>query len=97
MREHKRARRIAGLADPYCVRKGKKFRLEDVDPGDTSGVKCEAHALTLLEQGTGIVRDRQEKLYAQDNWALLRASPYLRGDRKVAMIGGSAEDRKGAP
>jgi polyphosphate kinase 2 (PPK2 family) len=71
MKEHKRARKIARLADPYCVRKGKKFRLEDVDPAGTSGVKSEAHALKLLEQSTEIVRDRQEKLYAQDSWALL--------------------------
>jgi PPK2 family polyphosphate:nucleotide phosphotransferase len=71
MKEHERARKIARLADPYCVRKGKKFRLEDVDPADTSGVKSEAHALKLLEQSTEIVRDRQEKLYAQNSWALL--------------------------
>ncbi|HYB70543.1 MAG TPA: polyphosphate kinase 2 family protein [Candidatus Bathyarchaeia archaeon] len=71
MGKRKRARQIARLADRYCVRKGKKFRLEDIDPADTSGVKSQAHALKLLEQSTEVLRDRQEKLYAQDRWALL--------------------------
>jgi len=53
------------------VRKGHKFRLEDADPGDTSGVKSEAHARKLLPMGTEMLAHMQEKLYAQDRWALL--------------------------
>ena len=62
---------MSRLAERYCVRNGAKFRLEDVDPADTSGVKSRSHAEKLLDKSTEILREMQEKLYAQDRWALL--------------------------
>ena len=71
MKKRKIVKELSRLAGRYDVRKGHKFRLEDVDPGDTSGVKSEAHARRLLPMGTEMLSHMQEKLYAQDRWALL--------------------------
>jgi PPK2 family polyphosphate:nucleotide phosphotransferase len=71
MKTRKIAKELSRLAGRHDVRKGHKFRLEDADPGDTSGVKSEAHARKLLPMGTEMLAHMQEKLYAQDRWALL--------------------------
>src|SRR5437899_8070387 len=55
----------------YCIIKGEKFRLKDYDPADTNGVKSKQHAENILERRIGLLSDMQEKLYAQDRWALL--------------------------
>ncbi len=64
----KEAKRIV---EKYCVTKGEKFRLKDYDPSDTDGVKSKQHAEDILERRVGLLSDMQEKLYAQDRWALL--------------------------
>ena len=64
----KEARRFA---DPYCVTKGDKFRLKDFDPADTNGLKSKQQAGETLERGIELLSRLQEKLYAQDRWALL--------------------------
>ena len=58
---------------PYRVTSGKKFRLEDHDPGDTHGFKSEqkGDASLLLERGIERLAEEQEKLYAQDRWGVL--------------------------
>ena len=56
---------------PYRVTNGKKFRLDDVDPDETRWVKNEDQATELLRQGVEVLSEMQEKLYAQDRWALL--------------------------
>ena len=33
--------RIRKLIEPYVITRGRKFRLKDVDPGDTAGFKPE--------------------------------------------------------
>ena len=71
MKKRKIVRELSRLAGRYDVRKGHKFRLADADPGDTSGVKSETHARKLLPMGTEMLAHMQEKLYAQDRWALL--------------------------
>jgi PPK2 family polyphosphate:nucleotide phosphotransferase len=71
MKKRKIVKELSRLAGRYDVRKGHKFRLEGADPGDTSGVKSEAHARKLLPMGTEMLAHMQEKLYAQDRWALL--------------------------
>ena len=71
MKTRKILKELSRLAGRWDVRKGHKFRLEDVDPGDTSGIKSEAHALKLLSRSTEMLSHMQEKLYAQDRWALL--------------------------
>ena len=57
----------------YRVTKGKEFRLEDHDPGDTRGFKSEqkGEARTLLARGIESLAEEQEKLYAQDRWGVL--------------------------
>ena len=55
---------------PYCVTQGKGFRLKDVDPADTQGLGEQA-AKAMLEEEVAVLSELQEKLYAQDSWALL--------------------------
>lgn len=55
----------------YRVQHGKAFRLRDFDPADTQGLHLEAEAATLLSGSVVRLSDMQEKLYAQDRWALL--------------------------
>jgi PPK2 family polyphosphate:nucleotide phosphotransferase len=64
-------KKITGFARDYCVTKGGKFRLKDIDPRDTGNVKSEEHAKELLAGGVKLMSDMQEKLYAQDKWSLL--------------------------
>jgi PPK2 family polyphosphate:nucleotide phosphotransferase len=71
MKTRKILKELSHLAGRWDVRKGHKFRLENVDPGDTSGIKSEAHALKLLSRSIEMLSHMQEKLYAQDRWALL--------------------------
>jgi PPK2 family polyphosphate:nucleotide phosphotransferase len=61
------------LASGFCVTDGKDFRLKDVDPGDTLGIKSEAklEASEALRRGVDEISHLQEMLYAQDRWALL--------------------------
>jgi len=71
MKTRKILKEMARLADRHAVQKGRKFRLDDVDPGDTSGVRSKQEALRLLEHVPAMLSDLQERLYAQDRWALL--------------------------
>jgi len=71
MKTRRALKEMSRLAERYCVRSGQKFRLEDADPADTRGVKSRTHAEKLLEKSIAILRLMQEKLYAQDRWALL--------------------------
>jgi len=59
------------IVEPYCITKGEKFRLKDHDPADTNGLKDKRQAQGLLEDGIQLFSHMQEKLYAQDRWALL--------------------------
>src|SRR5213594_4435677 len=66
----KRSRRIA---DPFRITKGKHFRLKDVDPGDTLEFTSEdkPRAKEALAMGIAALAELQDKLYAQDKWAML--------------------------
>ena len=66
----KEARR---LSRPYRVTKGKSFRLSDIDPGDTGDLRSEGkeRAKEVVEQGVAALAELQERLYAQDRWAVL--------------------------
>jgi PPK2 family polyphosphate:nucleotide phosphotransferase len=59
------------LVKPFRVEHGKHFRLKDYDPAQTAGVKTKEEANDLLEQGIQKLTELQDKLYAQDSWALL--------------------------
>jgi PPK2 family polyphosphate:nucleotide phosphotransferase len=71
MKADKLIRETSRLAEHYCIAKGEKFRLKDFDPADTNGVKSKKHAERLIQQSSAMVSQMQEKLYAQDRWALL--------------------------
>jgi len=57
--------------DRFRVRPDKKFRLEDHDPGFTGRFESKEDGKRHLEEGLEKLRDLQEKLYAQDQWAVL--------------------------
>jgi PPK2 family polyphosphate:nucleotide phosphotransferase len=61
------------FAKPYRVTKGKKFRLKDVDPGDTGELKSKdkARAKEALQTGVEALTQLQDMLYGQDRWSLL--------------------------
>jgi PPK2 family polyphosphate:nucleotide phosphotransferase len=64
---------IRKFIKPYRIETGKGFRLRDMNPGDTAGLDSEfkPRAKELLEKGVEHLADMQEKLYAQDQWAVL--------------------------
>ena len=55
----------------YRVTNGVKFRLKDVDPGDTAHLESNDNAAALLARGVEILADLQQRLYAQDRWGVL--------------------------
>jgi hypothetical protein len=64
--------RIRKYVDPYRVTKGKGFRLKDIDPVDTCGLKLEkSEAAELLARGTEWLAEEEDMLYAEDRWSLL--------------------------
>jgi PPK2 family polyphosphate:nucleotide phosphotransferase len=71
MKHDKLIKQAWRLAEPFCVTKGEKFRLKDWDPADTTGVKNKQHAQNILDAREGVLNHLQEKLYAQDRWAVL--------------------------
>ncbi|MBX9699439.1 MAG: polyphosphate kinase 2 family protein, partial [Acetobacteraceae bacterium] len=65
----KRTRR---LLQRYRIEDGKGFRLKDHDPGDTAGLDMQkAEAKALLGEGIELLAALQDRLYAQDRWAVL--------------------------
>ena len=63
---------VRQLLDRYRVTDGKGFRLKDFDPTDTAGrLLPHAQANDLLAHGVQRLADLQEKLCAQDRWAML--------------------------
>jgi PPK2 family polyphosphate:nucleotide phosphotransferase len=64
-------KKIIGFAHDYRVKKGKQFRLKDVDPGDTGKIGSEKEAGRLLAESVKLISEMQAKLYAQERWSLL--------------------------
>ena len=66
----KRAKRFA---EPFRVTNGPKFRLKDIDPGDTLdlGSEDKPRAREALANGVEVLAELQDMLYAQDRWSLL--------------------------
>jgi PPK2 family polyphosphate:nucleotide phosphotransferase len=69
----KQEKKLHSLATMYRVDHGKKFALKDFDPGDTAGLPKEfkEESEQLLLRSKELLADLQDKLYAQDRWALL--------------------------
>jgi len=63
--------KTAKLAGAFRVTHGKSFRLKDFDPGDTRGLHSKEKAEELLQKDIEVLADQQDKLYAQDQWAVL--------------------------
>lgn len=59
------------LANKYRVDSGKHFRLKDYDPAETGHWKSKEHAAETLQEQVTRTSDLQNRLYAQDEWALL--------------------------
>jgi PPK2 family polyphosphate:nucleotide phosphotransferase len=61
------------LSRPFRVTQGEKFRLKDVDPGDTMGMGSEAkpRVKQALAMGIEALAKLQDMLYAQDRLAVL--------------------------
>src|SRR6187455_1273074 len=65
---------VRELARPFRISKGRDFRLKDVDPDDTLDFTKEAdkpRAKEALAMGVAVLAELQDKLYAQDKWAVL--------------------------
>ena len=82
-------KRITKLVDPYRVPRGKKFRLEEFDPGDTGGIGSDQKPMAreLLEKGIQWLTEEQEKLYAQDRHSLLLLFQAMDAAGKDSTIG----------
>jgi PPK2 family polyphosphate:nucleotide phosphotransferase len=63
--------KTAKLARSYRIEDGKHFRLKDFDPADTGGFKSKEEVNEKLQKDIQLMAGLQDKLYAQDNWALL--------------------------
>ncbi len=66
-------KRCREVTRPFRVVKGKDFRLKDVDPRDTLRFtdKDKPKAQEALTLGIQALAELQDKLYAQDKWAVL--------------------------
>lgn len=59
------------LSNPYRIDQGKNFRLKDFDPAATTHIHSKKQAEELLQKGIAEMAEQQDKLYAQDRWAVL--------------------------
>ena len=61
------------LAELYSVTNGGEFKLKNVDPSDTLDLKSgdKPRAKAALAAGVEVLSELQDKLYAQDKWAVL--------------------------
>ena len=71
MKYRKQIKQSGRLAEPYCVSDGEKFRLKDYDTSDTGEVKNKEQSQKIIDNRAGLLSGLQEKLYAQDRWAVL--------------------------
>jgi PPK2 family polyphosphate:nucleotide phosphotransferase len=59
------------LAKAFRVKDGTRFRLRQVDPAETTGFRSKEHAAQALQRGVERLAALQERLYADDRWAVL--------------------------
>jgi len=62
---------LGKLAKPYRVEHGRHFRLKDFDPGDTGEFQSKEQASEALQEGISRLIALQDRLYAQEYWAVL--------------------------
>jgi PPK2 family polyphosphate:nucleotide phosphotransferase len=60
------------IIDKFRITKGSQFHLSKIDPGETCGLDIDKkEAKDLLEAGVKRLAAMQERLYADDRWAIL--------------------------
>jgi len=66
-------KRAEPIATPFRVTDGRKFRLKNVDPGETLDLSSEdkPRAKEALANGVEALAQLQDMLYAQDRWSVL--------------------------
>jgi PPK2 family polyphosphate:nucleotide phosphotransferase len=63
--------KISKFVRPFRVEDGDKFRIDDVDPRDTRGIDNKKQAAAYLQRGVEMLKALQDRLYADNRWALL--------------------------
>ena len=69
--KHGAMKKLHKLAKAYRVDHGKRFRLKDFDPADTRTFQSKEDASAALQDGVARLIALQDRLYAQDRWAVL--------------------------
>ena len=66
-------KRCRGFCAPFRITDGTGFRLDQLDPGDTLHLdkSDKKAAAAVLAEGVELLAELQDKLYAQDRWAVL--------------------------
>jgi PPK2 family polyphosphate:nucleotide phosphotransferase len=62
---------LSKFIEPFRITSGKGFRLKDHNPGDTHEIDSKEQAAERLETGLMQLSELQERLYADNRWALL--------------------------
>jgi PPK2 family polyphosphate:nucleotide phosphotransferase len=70
----------------FRVKPGRKFRIEEWDTDSTAGFASKEEGLKALQESTARLRDLQERLYADDHWALLVIFQAMDGAGKDSTI-----------
>jgi PPK2 family polyphosphate:nucleotide phosphotransferase len=65
------AKAVARLPARYRVDRPRRFRIRDADPGDTAGLDSKDVGDEVLAAGVERLSELQERLYAEDRWAVL--------------------------
>ena len=81
-------RRAQAWSLPHRVDDGRRFRLSDVDPGDTGDFEADdkPRGLEALADGIRALAELQDMLYAQDRWAVLLVFQALDAAGKDSVI-----------
>jgi PPK2 family polyphosphate:nucleotide phosphotransferase len=64
-------RKLSHFIEPFQITDGSKFRLKDHDPGETRDIRNKEEAVQYLRKGVRLMAKLQERLYADNHWALL--------------------------
>jgi PPK2 family polyphosphate:nucleotide phosphotransferase len=69
----KQLERVRKLIKPYRITEGKNFKLKDINPDDTGEFdKNDKEKFKIaLDEGISVLRELQERLYADDQWGVL--------------------------
>lgn len=59
------------ISNSYRIDSGKGFKLKDFDPASTAHIHSKEHAQELLAKGIAEMTELQDRLYAENRWAVL--------------------------